>query len=265
MKSASGPASHHRRRRPRDAAREQAAEFGRGDEVAADAELGLAGAVIAEAGRVQGQFHEAPERDGTVGADVGADQVGQSALWASSSALGAGNGLVSRWGSKRISGWTPTTRGITHNRRPNGRGAYPMTDSSRPVVVITGAAKRVGAVMAEAFCEAGYDLAISYRHSRAEAEAVAARCEAKRAQSCMACRWTWPTPSALAPFIERVAAHYGRIDALINNASSFFPTPVAPRTKRNGTTVRRECEGAVLPGPGGGAASGAGRAAASST
>lgn len=33
-----------------------------------------------------------------------------------------------------------------------------MADSSRPVVIITGAAKRVGAVMAEAFCEAGFDL-----------------------------------------------------------------------------------------------------------
>jgi pteridine reductase len=102
-----------------------------------------------------------------------------------------------------------------------------MTDSSRPVVVITGAAKRVGAVMAEAFCEAGYDLAISYRHSRAEAEAVAARCEAKRAQSCMALPLDLADTSALAPFIDRVAARHGRIDALINNASSFFPTPLA--------------------------------------
>ena len=106
-----------------------------------------------------------------------------------------------------------------------------MTDSSRPVVVITGAAKRVGAVMAEAFCEAGYDLAISYRHSRAEAEAVAARCEAKRAQSCLAMPLDLSDTAALAPFIERVAMHYGRIDALINNASSFFPTPLARATE----------------------------------
>ncbi len=106
-----------------------------------------------------------------------------------------------------------------------------MTDSSRPVVVITGAAKRVGAVMAEAFCEAGYDLAISYRHSRGEAEAVAARCEAKRAQSCIAWPLDLSDTAALAPFIERIAAHYGRIDALINNASSFFPTPLARATE----------------------------------
>lgn len=106
-----------------------------------------------------------------------------------------------------------------------------MTDSSRPVVVITGAAKRVGAVMAETFCEAGYDLAVSYRHSRAEAEALAARCEAKRAQSCLVLPLDLSDTAALAPFVERVVTHYGRIDALINNASSFYPTPLANATE----------------------------------
>lgn len=101
-----------------------------------------------------------------------------------------------------------------------------MTDSSRPVVVITGAAKRVGAVMADTLCDAGYDLAISYRYSRAEAEALAARCEAKRAQSCLVLPLDLSDLAALPSFIAQVAAHYGRIDALINNASSFFPTPV---------------------------------------
>ena len=106
-----------------------------------------------------------------------------------------------------------------------------MTDSSRPVAVITGAAKRVGAVMAETFCEAGYDLAISYRHSRAEAEALAARCEAKRAQSCLVLPLDLSDTAALAPFVARVVAHYGRFDALVNNASSFYPTPLAKATE----------------------------------
>lgn len=106
-----------------------------------------------------------------------------------------------------------------------------MTDSSRPVVVITGAAKRVGAVMAETLCEAGYDLALSYRHARAEAEALAARCEAKRAQSCLLLPLELSETAALVPFIEAVVAHYGRIDALVNNASSFFPTPIGQATE----------------------------------
>ncbi len=105
-----------------------------------------------------------------------------------------------------------------------------MTDSSRPVAIITGAAKRVGAVMADTLCEAGYDLALSYRHSRAEAEALAARCEAKRAQSCLLLPLDLSDTGALSPFIERVLAHYGRIDALINNASSFYPTPIGAAT-----------------------------------
>ena len=105
-----------------------------------------------------------------------------------------------------------------------------MTDSSRPVAIITGAAKRVGAVMADTLCEAGYDLALSYRHSRAEAEALAARCEAKRAQSCLLLPLDLSDTGALSPFIERVLAHYGRIDALINNASSVYPTPIGAAT-----------------------------------
>ena len=53
----------HRRDRVGDRGREQRAELGRGDEIPAHAELVRAGAVVAQAGRVQGEFHEARERD----------------------------------------------------------------------------------------------------------------------------------------------------------------------------------------------------------
>lgn len=105
-----------------------------------------------------------------------------------------------------------------------------MMDSSRPVVIITGAARRVGAVVAETLCEAGYDLAVSYRHSRGDAEALAARCEAKRAHSCLLLPLDLSDMAGLAPFIERVVTHYGRIDALINNVSSFYPTAIGATT-----------------------------------
>src|SRR3546814_2376966 len=65
----------HRRHRLGDALREQRAQFGRGDEVAGAAELGGAGAVVAQARRVQRQLHEARERDGATGrGDLLADQ-----------------------------------------------------------------------------------------------------------------------------------------------------------------------------------------------
>ncbi len=106
-----------------------------------------------------------------------------------------------------------------------------MTDSGRPLAVITGAAKRVGAVIAETLFEAGYDLALSYRHAEAEAMALRARFEAKRAQSCLVLPLDLADTAALPSFIAQVHARFGRIDALINNASSFYPTPVGSATE----------------------------------
>lgn len=102
-----------------------------------------------------------------------------------------------------------------------------MTDSTRPVVIVTGAARRVGAVIAETLCAAGCDVAISYRHSQADAEAVVARCEAIRGRSCIALPLDLSDLSALPGFVDAVVARFGRIDALVNNASSFYATPLA--------------------------------------
>jgi len=106
-----------------------------------------------------------------------------------------------------------------------------MSESGRPVAIITGAAKRVGAVIAEALFDAGYDLALSYRHSRGEAEALCARLEAKRAQSCLILPLDLSRVAELPGFVAQVTARFGRIDALINNASSFYPTPLARATE----------------------------------
>jgi pteridine reductase len=105
-----------------------------------------------------------------------------------------------------------------------------MAESGRPVVVITGAAKRVGAVMAEALLDAGYDLALSHRHSAAQARALAARLEAKRAQSCLLLPLDLDDCTAFAGFAAAILARFGRIDALVNNASAFHPTPLATAT-----------------------------------
>jgi len=100
----------------------------------------------------------------------------------------------------------------------------------RPVALITGAARRVGAVIAHTLHAAGFDLALHYRHSADEARALADALEAQRPGSSLLVPADLADLAALPVLVERVLAHYGRLDALVNNASAFFPTPLGAAT-----------------------------------
>lgn len=100
----------------------------------------------------------------------------------------------------------------------------------RPVALITGAGKRVGAVIARTLHTAGYDLALHYRRSAAEAELLASSLERQRSDSTYLVQAELADLDALPDMIERVLTRYGRLDALINNASAFYPTPVGSAT-----------------------------------
>lgn len=95
-----------------------------------------------------------------------------------------------------------------------------------PVVLITGAARRVGAEIARALHAAGARVAIHYRGSAPAAEALGAELNAARADSAATFRADLLDVDQLAPLVAAVVARFGRIDALVNNASSFFPTKV---------------------------------------
>jgi pteridine reductase len=95
-----------------------------------------------------------------------------------------------------------------------------------PVVLITGAARRVGAEIARTLHAAGADLVLHYRASAAEAERLADDLNARRENSALALRHDLRDIDGLARMVEVAVAHFGRLDALVNNASSFFPTPV---------------------------------------
>jgi pteridine reductase len=101
---------------------------------------------------------------------------------------------------------------------------------SRPVALITGASRRVGAVVARTLHAAGYDLALHYRHSSDEAEALAKDLEAQRPNSTLLLQADLSDLSTLKPLIEKLLAHFGRLDALINNASAFYATPLDSAT-----------------------------------
>ncbi|WP_199099590.1 pteridine reductase [Dyella sp. ASV21] len=100
----------------------------------------------------------------------------------------------------------------------------------RPVALITGAGKRVGAVIARTLHAAGYDLALHYRHSATETELLAASLERMRANSTYTVQAELADIDGLHGMMERVLARFGRLDALVNNASAFYPTPVGTAT-----------------------------------
>ncbi|MEO8986762.1 MAG: pteridine reductase [Rhodanobacter sp.] len=91
----------------------------------------------------------------------------------------------------------------------------------RPVALITGASRRVGASIARTLHAAGYDLALHYHHSEAEMRALCAELEALRAGSTLALQADLVQVPALRSLVEDAHVHYGRLDALVNNAAAF--------------------------------------------
>lgn len=96
--------------------------------------------------------------------------------------------------------------------------------AAAPVALVTGAARRVGAEIARHLHAAGARVALHCRQSRDEADALAAAFNAARPGSALVVQADLLDTTALGGLIDTVIAHYGQLDALVNNASSFFPT-----------------------------------------
>ena len=107
---------------------------------------------------------------------------------------------------------------------------------TRPVVLITGAARRVGAVIARTLHAAGYDLALHYRNSRAELDALMAELETRRADSTLALQADLADAERLPGLVDATLARFDRIDALVNNASIFEATPAGTITAPSADT-----------------------------
>jgi pteridine reductase len=98
------------------------------------------------------------------------------------------------------------------------------------VALVTGAARRIGAVIARTLHAAGYDLALHYRHSGDAMQALCAELEAARAGSTLALAADLADVAQLPGLVGAVVARYGRLDALVNNASTYYATPLQTTT-----------------------------------
>jgi pteridine reductase len=97
-------------------------------------------------------------------------------------------------------------------------------------VLITGAARRVGAQIARTLHGAGANLAIHYRNSARDAEALAAELGAARPNSVTIIQADLLDVANLPLLVEAAVGTFGGLDVLVNNASTFYPTKIAEIT-----------------------------------
>ena len=95
-------------------------------------------------------------------------------------------------------------------------------------ILITGAAKRIGKEMALSFFNKGWDIVIHYNGSKEEAEALADKMNSERSNSAMIAQANLDNADEVTKLVDKTLSKNSRIDALINNASTFYP----PRSYR---------------------------------
>jgi len=107
----------------------------------------------------------------------------------------------------------------------------PQHDLAGRLALITGGAHRIGASIARILHAAGMDLMIHYRSSRAAAESLQQELESQRPGSVRLVQADLLQNTTLPGLIEACGAWRGRLDLLVNNASTFYATPVTAVTE----------------------------------
>lgn len=112
---------------------------------------------------------------------------------------------------------------VTHSSSPS---STTQNGDATPAILITGAAKRVGAVIARTLHAAGANVIIHCNRSRADADVLAKEFNTARIHSAVVLQGDLLAYNALKGLIDQAATAFGRLDGLVNNASAFYATPV---------------------------------------
>ena len=99
------------------------------------------------------------------------------------------------------------------------------------VALVTGAARRIGAAVVRALHRRGLDVAVHYRTSHDDARALARALDRERPGTVTTFGCDLLEPGAPERLVSHVISRLGALDVLVNNASSFYPTPLALATE----------------------------------
>jgi pteridine reductase len=111
---------------------------------------------------------------------------------------------------------------------PASRGPASLSGKT---VLVTGAARRVGATIARVLHAAGANLLLHYRSSQEDAQALAQQLNAERADSARCAECDLLEVGQLPQLVEAARSAFGGLDVLVNNASTFYPTPLGDITE----------------------------------
>ncbi|MGH1540014.1 MAG: pteridine reductase [Arenicella sp.] len=100
-------------------------------------------------------------------------------------------------------------------------------------ILITGGAKRIGNQIARALHEQNCNLMIHYRSSDACAKQLAADLNSERQNSCHIIKADFTQADSYQQVIKQTINTFGQLDGLVNNASSFYPTPLSDITEEH--------------------------------
>ncbi len=101
------------------------------------------------------------------------------------------------------------------------------------VALVTGGVRRIGAAVCRLLHAQGMNLVIHYRSSEKDAHALQAELHALRPESVMLVRGDLLNAAKLDNLVYETIDSFERLDVLINNASSFYPTPVGKATEKH--------------------------------